>query len=225
MSIQANGEPMLEAMNAMGYDAMGIGAYELLQGLDVFAARRAEANFPFVSANLLTRDGTLLAEPYIIVERGGIKVGIIGITEPDGEIFMRTSGLTGMLKTRDAADTLAEYIPLVRAKADIIVVLSRLGLDRDRTIAGEVPGIDVIIGSNARTLMEKPERVGDTIIVQQGYQGEWLGRTEIAYDEGWKIVTAETLSIALTPDYPDDPELAEIARRWNELFATPTPEP
>lgn len=225
MSIEANGEPMLEAMNAMAYDAMGIGAYELLQGVDVLNARRAEASFPFISANLVMSDGTLLAEPYTIVERGGLRVGVIGITEPDGEIFMRTSGLTGIIKTRDAADVLAKYMPELHSKADLVIVLSRLGLDRDKVIASEVPGIDIIIGSGSRTIMEEPARVGDTLIVQQGYQGEWIGRTEISFDKDGKIVTANTQGIALTPDYADDPEVADLAQRWNQQYATPTPQP
>jgi len=225
LSIQANGEPMVEAMNVMGYDAVGIGAYELLQGVDILLARLDEAAFPFLSANLVLRDGSLLAASYTVLERDGLRIGVVGISEPDGEIFMRTSGLVGVIKTRNAIDVLAQLLPEIRAKADIVIVLSRLGLDQDQAVAAQVPGIDIIIGGRSRTLMDEPIRVGQTVIVQQGYQGEWIGRTEVSFDSSWQIVSATTQAVALTPDYPDDPQLAELAQRWNQKLATTTPAP
>jgi 2',3'-cyclic-nucleotide 2'-phosphodiesterase (5'-nucleotidase family) len=212
-------------MNAMGYDAMAVGVMDLWLGLDVFQSLHDQAKFAMVSANLLTADGKPLVDPYVVLERKGLRIGIIGITEPEAELQSVVPDLNGKVTSEDPVKALQRYLPELRSRVDVVIVLSRLGLERDAALAKAVPGIDMIVGGGARTLMDKPQQVGSTLIVQQGYNGEWMGRTEVQYNEQGQIDKATTEGVALGPDIKDDPDLAALTKRWDQLYPTPTPEP
>ncbi|MHB1357203.1 MAG: bifunctional metallophosphatase/5'-nucleotidase [Anaerolineae bacterium] len=225
LSFRAKGEPIVDAMNAMGYDVMAVGAMDLAFGVDTFQARRSQAKFAIVSANLLTTDGKPFVDPYVVLERKGLRIGIIGITEPDAELQQTSTAIRGLLSSEDPVTALNRYLPELRAKADIVILLSRLGLERDVALAKAVPGIDIIVGGSSRTLMQQPQKVGSTLIVQQGYNGEWIGRTAVQYDDQGQVVKSTTEGAALGPDITDDPELAALVKRWAQLFPSPTPAP
>ena len=77
---QTQGKGVVEAMNLLGYDAMALGGGDMRLGLDTLRQRMAEAEFPFISANVvLSGTETLFTEPYTIKEMGDHKVAIIGL--------------------------------------------------------------------------------------------------------------------------------------------------
>ncbi len=223
VSLASEGRVTIEAMNAMGYDAMGVGMMEGVQGLDVLLARREEAAFPILSANLAyLADEKLVLEPYAVVERDGVRYGILGLTDPS---FVQGSELEGSVVVRDATESAAHYVPDLQTQADVIIVLSTLGSEADQALAMAVPGIDVIVGANSSVLMQEPVRAGSSLIVQQGYLGEWLGLAHVRYDAEGNVTEATAQSFALTPDYADDPAVAEIVARYKQSYPTPTPQP
>lgn len=223
LSLSAEGKPLVEAMNIMEYDAMNVSAQDLVLGIDTLLALSEQAHFPFVSANLVKEDGSLVFEPYTIVNKGNLRIGVIGIIEPIEEILTQAPDMKGIIRTLDPAQTLEQYIGELTPQVDLIVVLSHLGLTRDKTLA-TIPGIDVIIGGGDRIVMKEPVRVGSTIIVQQGFQGEWIGRTVLELDNHHDTIASTTEYIALTSEYQDDPELAKLVARWEALYPTPTSE-
>lgn len=221
VSLASDGKITVEAMNAMGYDAMGIGLMDGIKGLDVLLARRDEAAFPVLSANLVYVDGeALVLEPYAVVVRDGVRFGLLGLTDAE---FAQGPGLATAVTVRDATAAAAEYVPAVRALADVVIVLSSLGNEADQALAAAVPGIDVIVGSKSAILMQEPERVGDTLIVQQGYLGEWLGVLHARYGADGSLEEATVRAQALGPVYADDPALAALVAKYKELYPTPTP--
>ncbi len=201
---------------------MGIGAQDLMLGLDTLLERRDQAVFPFISANLVKADGSLVFNPYVIINKGSIRIGVISVVEPIEEIITHAPDMQGVLNTLDAADAVKRYIAELDGKVDIVVVLSHLGIARDKTLA-QIPGVDVIIGGGDRTLMDEPVREGNAIIVQQGYQGEWVGRTTLSLDDQGQMAATTTEHIALGPDVADDADMAKLIERWNALYPTPTP--
>ena len=80
---QEGPHPIITAMNALEYDSMTLGNHEYNFGEDLIVRLQSLAEFPLLAANLSRLDGTMAALPYTIVERGGVRVGIIGITNPD----------------------------------------------------------------------------------------------------------------------------------------------
>jgi 5'-nucleotidase len=112
--------------------------------------------------------------PYRIVWKGNIKVGIISASE---EV--------------ETVNALA--VDLKRRKyCDLVVCLSQLGYDEkdkmsDRKLAAASTHIDVIIGSQSRTFMQRPAIVlnknkEEVIINHAGHSGIVLGKINIRFD-------------------------------------------
>ncbi len=221
-SMESEGTIMVEAMNAMGYDAMALGAYDLYLGLEILARRMADASFPMLSANLENSEGELIAPSHVVIERDGVTFGIIGLTQPD---VMKLRGVEKLVDVKDPATAARPLVDALRDEVDVLLVLSHIGFDEDLALAANVGGIDIIIGGNTRRLMQVPQRVGDTVIVQQGYAGEWIGRLRVTYDAKWKIIGATESLVTLDETFPDDPELKTMRDAWAERWPSPTPEP
>ena len=79
--------PDLEGYNYIGYDAMAIGNHEFDNPIGVLREQMELATFPFISANVRTKGGEYLAEPYIIKELNGLKVAIFGLTTKETEVI------------------------------------------------------------------------------------------------------------------------------------------
>jgi len=223
LSLKTDGRVMVEAMNLMGYDALTLGQMDLALGLDVLKERQAEAKFPFLSANVVSvTDKKPFFQPYITLERQGVRIGIIGLSEPQS---VQVPGLSDLAMVLNPADAAKQYVAELRDKVDILILLSHLGLEDDKALAQTVPGIDIIVGGKTLQLMRQPEEVGNTLIVQQGYRGEYAGHLKATFDaQGVPNDFSEEI-ISLTEDYADDEEVAGVVRKWAALYPSPTPPP
>ena len=221
LTLASEGRLMVEAMSLMGYDAMGIGWYDLFKGLEVAQERAQEAAFPFLAANLIDPEsGEPLFEPFTIVERGGLRIGIIGLTHPD---TARIPQLQGQVAAADPFSTARKYVAKLRDQVDVLIVLSYMGIEMDQQLAQKVPGIQIIVGGRSRKLMRNPVRVGNTLIVQQGYDGEWMGRLEVGFDREGVPRYVEERILTLGPDYSDNRALRELITSYIARYPEPTP--
>lgn len=145
----SKGKVSIDVMNVLGYDAMAIGSKDFYFGVENLKELARRANFPFLACNIVYKDSKKIPEfiqPYIIKKYQGIKVGIIGITLPDIKKYTSPEKIIG-LEFLSPIDALKRYLPEMRAKGtDLIVVLSRLGIEEDRKLTKKVPGLDVILG-------------------------------------------------------------------------------
>lgn len=212
IALETEGAAIVEAMNAMGYDAMAVGRLDLAKGVDVLTRRAQEAQFAILSSNLV-RKGTqeLILPASTIIERDGVRYGILGVTEPQA---MQAPGAAETIEVLDPTQAVRAALPNLSARSDVVIVLSHLGLNEDLALAEAVPGIDIIVGGRSRQLMRMPEVVGDTIITQMGFDGEYLGRLDVTVNADGRLSDAAATMIALTPDYADDPELAALVARY-----------
>ncbi len=174
------GVAVIEYMNAIGYDALTIGNHEFDIPEDELIETLSLANFPILGANVVRRDTGKLPdylEPYIILERMGLRIAIIGFCTTDTEKMSFPEYIKN-LKFLDEKETMIKYVDIVRnqEKADIVIVLSHAGLPYDpaavyqsrydrmgnriheqrhaawgwdaQEIAREVEGIDLLIGGH-----------------------------------------------------------------------------
>ncbi len=175
-----NGEPVIELMNLMGFDAMTVGNHEFDYGVDILRKRVTNARFPVLGANV---SGLDILKPYVIKELAGVRIAIIGVVTEDTPATTHPRNVRG-LKFEPVTDTIKKYLPLLRRQADVVVVLSHIGFATDRTLAEQVPGIDVIVGGHSHTKVNKPVTVGPTIIVQAWEHGKALGVLDLTVEDG-----------------------------------------
>jgi len=120
------GLPMLQAMNVMGYRAVSIGNHEFDFGTKVLEKRSTEANFPFLAANLVdsaTGAAPTWVKPSLILDVGGVKLGVVGLTNLYSPETTDPRHLVG-LEFKDYAPTLEREIPALKsAGAERVIVL------------------------------------------------------------------------------------------------------
>ena len=190
------GKAMVEALNHLGYDAMAIGNHEPDFGTAVLRQRMKDATFTVVAANLIERKGSKpFAKPYVVKKVGGVAVGILGLAYPKTP-WTTAAKNVAEVEFQDPVPAVKHYLPKMRDDgAELVVVLSHLGLGGDKLLAKAVEGIDVIVGGHSHNRMAKAEKVGTTLIVQAGAHGSDLGRLELTVERG--KVTAHVCTLTL----------------------------
>jgi len=138
-----NGAADFDAMNAAGYDAMVLGNHDFQCSLEQFYRNVWTPRFDILCANLLdVKTHKMILPPYRIFDVNGLKVGLVGVT---AVIAKDCKAAKGNMDLLDPYETAGRFVPIVRRKADLVVVLSHLGNGEDGKLAREVPGIDIIV--------------------------------------------------------------------------------
>jgi 2',3'-cyclic-nucleotide 2'-phosphodiesterase (5'-nucleotidase family) len=166
----------------------------------------AEAAYPAVACNLTERaSGELFTRPYVIKEVAGVKVGVLGLAYPKTARTTAPKNVAAV-EFHPPGPAVKEYLPKLRADgAQVVVVLSHLGLGADLRLVKEVVGIDVIVGGHSHNRMSEATKVGNTLVVQAGAHGSDLGRLDLTIEDG-KVSGHRRTLIPLTHDtVPSDP--------------------
>ncbi len=120
--------PVIEAMNLTGYDVATPGNHDFDWGLRLMRQFVAGATFPYVSGNLRRLPGdTLLFQPYAILNRRDVKIGITGFTTPGTAVWNRDQ-LEGKLRVDRIAIAAGPMLQALRRESDLVVALVHSGL-------------------------------------------------------------------------------------------------
>ncbi len=206
------GEPAVELMNLMGFDAMTVGNHEFDYGADVLKQRISAALFPVLGANVKGLD---LLKPYFIKELAGVRIAVLGVVTEDTPVTTHPKNVQG-LKFRPVQETVKKYLPELRRQADIVIVLSHIGFAADRRLAEQVPGIDVIVGGHSHTRIDKPVTVGKTVIVQAWEHGKALGVLDLNVKDG-RITGYNGRLVDITPGMgKPDPAVQALVEKYRK---------
>ncbi|MFP4496753.1 MAG: bifunctional metallophosphatase/5'-nucleotidase [Vulcanimicrobiota bacterium] len=215
--------PIVEAMNQIGYDAMAVGNHDIDEGVAHLKGITEKARFPILSANLTdkTPDRKLEGvQPYIIKKVGGFNVGILGLTTTEA-MSMLSPEDRSQVELTAACKAVEQNLPEMKKNgADLVLLLSHLGIDQDRKLAETLKGIDLIIGGHSHTEINKLEKVGDTYITQSGCFGKNLGRVdlEVVREKGKpRIKKAQGKLISIKPSKtPPDKNVQGIIQKYSQ---------
>ena len=176
LGFEYEGEHMVEALNAMGVDAVGAGNHEFDFGVETASDRFAESEFPWVVANLLTPDGDPVpgAERWSTVEADGHTVGVFGLVS---ESFHRITDYPDEWQVLDVVEAAREAVAALRSDgADLVVLASHVASDTHERLAADVDGLDVIVGSHSDVVYAAPEVLDGTVVAEFGDEFDHLGR-------------------------------------------------
>jgi 2',3'-cyclic-nucleotide 2'-phosphodiesterase (5'-nucleotidase family) len=206
------GVPDVALFGRMGVDVAVMGNHELDYGQDVFRRLAEQAEFPFLSANVASDPQPLPVSPWVMIDRPDQpKVAVLGLTTPELTIGTHPRNLEG-ISVEDPVTVARRLVPNLRAEADLVVVLSHLGIGDDRRLARSVPGIDLIVGGHNHILYTQPLMEEQVPIVQAGERGGWLGRMDFWCREG-RLEPNDYAIIPIDAASPEDPEIAAEVRR------------
>ncbi|MGH9333070.1 MAG: bifunctional metallophosphatase/5'-nucleotidase [Vicinamibacteria bacterium] len=234
------GELAFELMISMGYDAMAIGNHEFEYGAEIFAREKNRAPFPVLGANLFYR-GTNhpFAQAHTVLERNGIRIGVIGIMGQDAATAIIPSFIAPV-DVADPARAVRRSVSELRDDVDLIVLLTHQGktapmqtdaeidprlqrdIDADYALAGAVEGIDVLFAGHADAGTPEPvvhEKTG-TLIMQTYGQATYLGYLQLTLDGGTgRIASHEgTLIPVDSARLSPDPAVRAKLEKYRSLY-------
>lgn len=214
--------PLIAAMNIMGYDAMAIGNHEFNFGNDYLRHLASQASFPFLSANTINKlNGEPEYQPYVVIERKGVRIGILGLVTssvPSWELPRHIENL----KFLNPAEAAEKYVPILREQeqCDVVIVSLHDGLLPDPDAysgysesAGvrisKIQGVDLLLTGHVHRLVE-PTVVNDT----HAATGPPHARGLISYKISLTDSRIDTISgeyVEITDDIAIDPEIETAA--------------
>ncbi|HNV68712.1 MAG TPA: bifunctional UDP-sugar hydrolase/5'-nucleotidase [Candidatus Ozemobacteraceae bacterium] len=231
------GRAEAEALSLAGYQLVTLGNHELDLGLPALAETLAIASYSLICANVFSAaDLRPVFRPYRLVQVASLSIAVLGIIGDDawndyGALIRRR------LVQLEPRAVLRPLVDHVRPMVDLVVVLSHSGLDSDKLLARDVPGIDVIIGAHDHTVMatvteivsERAEPCSPpTLIVQAGDRGRFLGRLDFIVTADRRRLHSYELLPVLTPTgdptrspHPVSALMASYSRRLREIMETP----
>ena len=225
------GAPTVDVYNALGVDGVAVGNHEFDWGQDALQQRIAQAEFPFLAANIVDeRTGGAPAgiRPYVVERLRGVKVGVIGVANPDTKNVTLPAATEGLrfLDLEESAEAVNDAVrALRRKKVQTIVVTVHQGLTSPtegalatlvRRLSDEV---DLVLGGH---ISSEFNTIIDGIPVVQPF-GNTRGYADavLTVDRRTKDVVATR--VETDPTWVDaiapDPEVAAIVDRYQRQLA------
>jgi 5'-nucleotidase/UDP-sugar diphosphatase len=222
-----SGRTMTRLLNSAGHAAMVPGNHDLSLHIDSLRARAAEADFAVLAANLIddARQAPALT-PYTVVERVGLRIGLIGLQSP--ELFQRVhADDRAGLSLTDPSAALSAALDSLAGRTDLTIVLAHMDYpellavaranDADLYIGGGYGGSKepgpflhaVQLGKGAR-LVSMPG---------SGYAGRIRVEVEQSAD-GWRLRATEPAIIHLDSTIAEDDSVAPVIAGQVERFRT-----
>ncbi|MFA9456668.1 bifunctional UDP-sugar hydrolase/5'-nucleotidase [Halalkalibacter sp. AB-rgal2] len=175
-----------------------------------------QSHFQVLLANLVDQSNRNpnWCKPYdICTLENGVKVGFIGVTAPF-ELFYGQLGW----KVLPPIEAILKWLPILQEEADVIVLLSHLGLRSDRELAKSIEGLDVIIGGHTHHVLEEGEVINETLIAQAGKHGAYLGEVDLVLDFDQHTIVSKRACLhpgqnLLTTDDKSDACLENLAEQ------------
>jgi 5'-nucleotidase len=189
-----------EMMNRLGYDGMTVGNHEFDDGPEVLRGFMDAVDFPVLMSNADVSKEAALAgvlERSTVIERGGEKIGLIGLTPEDTDELASPGDNVSF--SDPVAAVQAEVDRLTAAGVNKIIVVSHSGYATDIRVAEETTGVDVIVGGHSNTYLSNesdraegpyPTMVGSTAIVSAYAYGKFLGELNVTFDDEGMVTSA-----------------------------------
>lgn len=213
------GEATVRMMNALGYTFMTLGNHDF----EYTAARTRElqqlAHFPMRAANAIdaTTSSPFLGDPSLVVSAGGVRVGLLAIGYHNTDQTGNTDN-TRRLSFVSGIEAARARVPALRARSDVIVVVSHQGTTVDSVLATNVPGIDIIVGGHSHDRIAPPMRVAGTWIVQALSDASALGELTVRVAGGRVEAVTGSVKELYADEYAPDPRFTQLVDSMRAPF-------
>ncbi|WEM45637.1 5'-nucleotidase C-terminal domain-containing protein (plasmid) [Photobacterium sp. DA100] len=183
-------DPMMLGFNEMNYDVWVLGNHEFDFGLKVLNRSLTQFQGTSLAGNIQRADGNPFLPAYTIIERQGIKIGVIGMDTPMTQVFAEgTNRLEGMTFTNPSLEV-KKVIKQIDDKVDAIVLVAHMGLDNENNIAAtgvtdianDNPELDAIVAGHMHTRIDKAV-VNGVIVTEPDKYGRALSRIDLQFEE------------------------------------------
>lgn len=187
------GEPILDLMNSVPYDAMCLGNREyhfLSAGLN---SKTSRSQFPVLSANLRSaKNRKADAVKASVIFDVGVRVGVFGLSVPCITERMMVKKMADHYFVQPI-DEVVEIAARLKKECDLLVALTHIGISSDREIAQASPKIDLILGGHTHTI--ENSRIDSTTILHSGMYAHYVRKVDIEIDAGEVEIESELIPL------------------------------
>ncbi len=157
---------LMEIYQQMAYDAVAVGQHDLAAGIEFLKNSQAKG-FSWLSANLMDKHNSPIFPAVKVIERGAMKIGIIGLT---GQIV----ALSPEIIVADWRKVLPEQLARLSKECRLLIVLSSLSGEENAELTRQYPQVHVLITADRQ--QGNIARIDNSSIVTQTMsQGKYLG--------------------------------------------------
>jgi 2',3'-cyclic-nucleotide 2'-phosphodiesterase (5'-nucleotidase family) len=207
-------ETLVESFLKMKYDALSIGEREMLMQSDKYDAWTVlrASGIPLATLNL-TYKGKRVRDRPIIIDRGGVKVGLFGLFLGD----RIPAGAGKEWGIEDTERVVKEALSYTKRNADLTIVMLSGEMSQVRKLVEEHTGMDVVIISHRSIESPQTLQINNSLLVSAGDRGKYLGRVDASRANGkW---TFRGQFVALDKHIPKDQVLEAIYARYQDRVA------
>lgn len=232
----SKGEYLIDMMNKLGYDVATPGNHEFDYTMEQFFVLRDKADFPYISANFVDKDGKPVLDPYVVKEVNGVKIGFVGastpktITTSTPTYFQDGNGnyIYGFLNdaTGEGVYTaIQQAVDAARADgAEYVILMAHLGIEMDcqpwtsSDVINNTTGIDAVLDGHSHSVIEselvKNKDGRDVVLTSTGAKLANIGC--LTFEEG-KVVT-RLINDNMTDGQSMSAFIDEINSQFEELL-------
>nr|WP_315045719.1 5'-nucleotidase C-terminal domain-containing protein [uncultured Leptotrichia sp.] len=225
---EAKNHPIPKVLNYMKYDVFVPGNHEFNFGMPVLNEILNDIKAKKLAANLYHKDGKRYLQPTTIIQKDGVKIGIIGLTTPMSAKFEEDTGNLKDYKYVPMIEETKKQVKDLKAKkVDAIVVVAHMGIENEnnipetglRDLANAVPEIDAIIAGHMHQNI-KSETINGVLITEPHRYGTVLSEVDLKFDVNDKTKKVKLLgkTATTTPvkDLEADKKVEEIYKPYHE---------
>jgi 2',3'-cyclic-nucleotide 2'-phosphodiesterase (5'-nucleotidase family) len=211
----SEGRAIVPLINALGYDLMIPGNWEVVYGKPAMMRDFSEYRAAKICANMFHDGGGRgsLFPPYQVFNLGGMRIGFIGYTDSLIPIRQSPAYSRGIRFTKPEA-SLARYVRLLRERhgCALVCVLSHLGIARQLDLANrpDARGVDYVLGGDTHERIRAPLQGRFARVTEPGAFGSFVGRLDLVLEDGGVKEESYRL-LEVDPDrYPADAEMTAL---------------
>jgi competence ComEA-like helix-hairpin-helix protein len=222
----SQGRASVEFMNAAGYDACAPGARDFTGGLENFEVLTKAASFPILSDPMLDvvmNRQVSMFRPYFVRDMMGIKLAVIGITDPEIPKLNQRGDVGGWV-VEDPLAQLRRYLPAVRAESvDVIIVIGHLSPETGCAIADSFKDVDLVVcRGTAGSVENRLAGSGVTPVLSAAAYGQRLGLADVLFDKSeHKVYQTEARMLNVEPAAGAD---SSAASAWVRRLSAVSPD-
>jgi 5'-nucleotidase len=178
------------------YDARAVGNNEIKVGIPkLLQWAKTKESAPLLSANFVDKDKKPVFQPYIILKKSGLTVGIIGVTpkvpiEDDVQADPKKD-FRAPYQLLDPNEAVLPYIVELRPKVDVLILVAHNHYRDNLKFAADHPEVDLIVSGHSHFLTGDQKVSNKNMVVEAGQFGQQIGAVTLVFNENTKKVVEE----------------------------------
>ncbi|MBS1727446.1 MAG: bifunctional metallophosphatase/5'-nucleotidase [Armatimonadetes bacterium] len=194
LAIPLNADPVWGAFASLRCTASVLGNRETHPLRSAFEKKIEGHMHPVLAGNMGFKDGKEVLPRTLRLEKDGFKIGVISTMVAMATDKMKTSG-AWFCRWTNPIETAIKLAQEVRPHVDLLIALTHIGYSQDRLLAEQCGDIDIIFGGHSHTVLEHPEKINHTWIVQGGSHARFAG----VYTYEDEILSGGLVPLAVKP--------------------------